>query len=141
MCYCGDPCRVAISEEEETYKQRYWMCDNYAFDPTPRQIRIGLITPPPFCEFEQWIDNEIKEKDMLYLGKLKEWEAERKELLEKRRQEEAVEKERAEEAEMRHAAQHKEKREKKLERVRRAKAAMEENLDALKKGKWPRYTQ
>ena len=43
MCYCGDPCRVAISEEEETYKQRYWMCDNYAFEPTPRQIRIGLM--------------------------------------------------------------------------------------------------
>ena len=72
---------------------------------------------------------------------MKEWEVERKELLEKRRQEEAAEKERAEEAEMRHAAQHKEEREKKLERVRHAKAAMEENLDALKKGKWPRCTQ
>ena len=43
MCYYGDPCKVAISYEEETYKQRYWMCDNYAFDPTPRQIRIGLM--------------------------------------------------------------------------------------------------
>ena len=32
-------------------------------------------------------------------------------------------------------------REKKLERARRAKATMEENPDALRKGKWPRCTQ
>jgi hypothetical protein len=36
---------------------------------------------------------------------------------------------------------YREKREKKPERVRRAKAAMEENLDAQKKEKWPRCTQ
>lgn len=43
MCYCGDDCKVAISDEEHTYGQRYWMCENYAFDPTPKQIRIGLM--------------------------------------------------------------------------------------------------
>ena len=43
MCFCGDPCKVDVSVEEETYRQRYWMCANYAFDPTPRQIRIGLL--------------------------------------------------------------------------------------------------
>nr|AWA44620.1 hypothetical protein LOC103644543 [Saccharum spontaneum] len=79
MCYCSDPCRVAISNEE-TYKQSYWMCDNYTFDPTPRQIRIGLLDPPPVCDFEEWIDTEIKEKDKEYLRKMKEWEVERKEL-------------------------------------------------------------
>jgi hypothetical protein len=36
---------------------------------------------------------------------------------------------------------YREEREKKLERVRRAKTAMEENPDAQKKGKWPRCTQ
>jgi hypothetical protein len=41
MCF-GDACKVAKFDEEETYNQRYWMCDNYAFDPTPCQIRIGL---------------------------------------------------------------------------------------------------
>ena len=64
-----------------------------------------------------------------------------KELMEKRHQEEAAEKEHAEEAEMRHAAQLREEKEKKLERVRCEKAAMEENPDALRKGKWPRCTQ
>ena len=62
-------------------------------------------------------------------------------MVEKRRQEVATEKEHAEEAEMRHAAQHREEKEKKLERVHRAKAAMEENPDALRKRKWPRCTQ
>ena len=43
MCFYGDPCKVDVSVEEDTYRQRYWMCANYAFDPTPHQIRIGLL--------------------------------------------------------------------------------------------------
>jgi hypothetical protein len=43
MCYCGDLCKVAKPDEEEMYKQRSWMYDNYVFDPTPRQMRIGLM--------------------------------------------------------------------------------------------------
>jgi hypothetical protein len=43
MCFCGDPCKVAKSDEEDSCNQRYWMCENYAFDATPRQIRIGLL--------------------------------------------------------------------------------------------------
>ncbi|RLN16662.1 uncharacterized protein C2845_PM02G14780 [Panicum miliaceum] len=43
--------------------------------------------PLPLCDFEQWIDTEIKEEDKKYLRSMKEWDAERKELLEKRRQE------------------------------------------------------
>jgi hypothetical protein len=100
-----------------------------------------LRTPPPLCDFEQWIDTEIKEEDKEYLHRMKAWDTEWKELLEQRRQEEAVEKEWKEELERRHAAQHKEEREQKLERVRRAKATMEENPDALRKGKWPCCTQ
>jgi hypothetical protein len=99
------------------------------------QLNI-LQTPPPLCDFEQWIDTKIKEEDKEYLRRMKVWDTERKELLEHRRQEEAAEKERKEELEMRHATQHKEEREHKLERVRRAKTTMEENPDALRKGKW-----
>ena len=32
MCFCGDPCKVAKSDEVDTYKQRYWMCSNSAFE-------------------------------------------------------------------------------------------------------------
>jgi len=43
MCFCGDSCKVAESDEKDTYKQRYWMCANYAFDPPRRLIRIGQL--------------------------------------------------------------------------------------------------
>jgi vacuolar-type H+-ATPase subunit I/STV1 len=100
-----------------------------------------LQTPPPLCDFEQWIDTEIKESDKRLLQGLKEWDAERLEILEKRRREEAAEKEHKEEEERRCVAAYREEREKKLERVRRAKAAMEENPDAQRKGKWSCCTQ
>ena len=86
-----------------------------------------LQTPPPLCDFEQWIDTTIKPEDKRYMELCKKWEAERLERLEKRRQEEAAEKERKQEMERRHAAARREEREKKLERVRHAKAALEEN--------------
>jgi hypothetical protein len=100
-----------------------------------------LQTPPPLCDFEQWIDTKIKEEDKEYLRSMKQWDAERKELLEKRRQDEAAEKEHKEEIQRRHPAERREERDQKLERVCRAKAAMEENPDALRKGKWPRCIQ
>ena len=61
--------------------------------------------------------------------------------MEKRCGEEATKKEYKKEEERRHVATNKEEREKKLERARRAKATMEENPDALRKGKWHRCTQ
>jgi hypothetical protein len=101
----------------------------------------NLQTPPPLCDFEQWIDTEIKEEDKRLLQSLKEWDAERAEILEKRRKEEGLQKEHKKEEERRRVAAYREEREKKLERIRRAKAAMEENPDAQRKGKWPRCTQ
>jgi hypothetical protein len=78
---------------------------------------------------------------MRLLQDVKEWDTERLEILEKRRREEASAKEHKEEEERRRVAACREERGKKLERVRRAMAAMEENPDAQKKGKWPRCTQ
>jgi len=43
MCFRGDLCKVAKYEEEETNNQRYWICENYAFDPTSHQIRIRFL--------------------------------------------------------------------------------------------------
>ena len=100
-----------------------------------------LQTPPPLCDFEQWINTEIKPEDKEWMQKLLRREAEDKELIERRHKEVAAEKEHKEEEERRHVAAYREERKKKLEHARRAKATMEENLDALKKGKWPRCTQ
>jgi hypothetical protein len=100
-----------------------------------------LQTPPPLCDFEQWINTEISETNKRLLKSLKEWDVERKERHERRLREEALEKERKQEEERRLEAEFKAYREKKLECVRCAKAAMEENPDAQRKGKWPRCTQ
>ena len=43
MCFCGNPCKVAKFDEEDTYRQRYWMCSNFAFEPTFRQRYINKI--------------------------------------------------------------------------------------------------
>ena len=100
-----------------------------------------LQTPPPLCDFEQWIDLEIPEVHKRVLEGTKEMEAKFKARWEMEQKEEAARKERAEEEQRRIAAVEREERERKLERVRRAKAALEENPDALRKGKWPRCTQ
>ncbi|RCV15117.1 hypothetical protein SETIT_3G032400v2, partial [Setaria italica] len=118
MCFCDDPCKVAKFDAEDTYKQRYWMCSNFAFEPTLRQRRINKMTPPPLCDFEQWIDTEIKLEDKEEIQEMLRWEAEKKETMEKRRREEAAEKEHKEEKERRHVATNREERDKKLERAR-----------------------
>ena len=69
------------------------------------------------------------------------WEADDKKMMEKRRREETAEKEHEKEEERRRVAAYREEREKKLEHAHRAKAAMEENPDALRNGKRPRCTQ
>jgi len=74
-------------------------------------------------------------------AKLLRWKAEDKEMMEKRREEEAAKKEHKKEEERRRVAAYREERKKKLQRVRRVKAAMEENPNALKKEKWPHCTQ
>ncbi|XP_066311298.1 uncharacterized protein [Miscanthus floridulus] len=123
MYFCGDPCKVAKFDEEDTYRQRYWMCANFVFEPTLRQRRINKMTPPPLCDFEQWIDTEIKPEDKEWMQKLLRWETEDKEMMEKRRREEALEKEHKEKEERRRVASHREERERKLERAQRTKAA------------------
>ena len=69
------------------------------------------------------------------------WEAKDKEMMEKRCGEEATKKEHKEEEKRRHVVAYREEREKKLERARRAKAAMKEIPNTLRKGKWPRCIQ
>jgi hypothetical protein len=49
MCFCDDPCKVDISEDKATYKQRYLMCSNFAWEPTERQRRSTFIMRNCFC--------------------------------------------------------------------------------------------
>ena len=43
MCFCDDPCKVAKSDEEDTYRQMYLMCSNFTFEPVLRQRRINKM--------------------------------------------------------------------------------------------------
>ena len=43
MCFCGDPCKLDKSDEEDMYRQRYLMCSNFAFEPILRQRRINKM--------------------------------------------------------------------------------------------------
>ena len=100
-----------------------------------------LQTPPSLCDFEQWIDTEIPPIHKEIHDGLKEMRAGFRARYEMEQKQEAARKEHKEEEQRRIAAAQRDEREKKLERVRRAKAAVEENPDAQKKGKWPRCTQ
>ena len=86
----------------------YLFCNNLFF----------LQTVPPLCDFEQWIDTEIKKSDKQHLEGLKEWDAGVKERFEQRHRQKAIEKEHKEEDERRRVAAYRAEREKKLERVR-----------------------
>jgi hypothetical protein len=45
-CYCGDPCKMNVSGDYKTLWQRFWMCDNLAYDPEPgdTEVRICKIS-------------------------------------------------------------------------------------------------
>ena len=157
MCFCGDPCKVAKSDEEDTYRQRYLMCVNFAFEPTLRQRRINkmvrnwcclifILCQMKSCMIYLFCNNCIYCRPLYcyvilssgstlrssrktrsgcrncYGGRLRTrrwWRRDAERRLQKRRR----------------VAAYREEREKKLERARRAKVAMEENPDALRKGK------
>ncbi|WVZ85874.1 hypothetical protein U9M48_032733 [Paspalum notatum var. saurae] len=117
------------------------MCANWAFDPPEKAVMKGGLEPPPLCGFEEWIDAEVAEKDGEWFNEMRDWNAKINAGIAARKKEEEQRKERIKEEKRRLAAKRKAEREVKLARARRAKAAMEENPDALRKGKWPRCTQ
>ncbi|KAJ1269689.1 hypothetical protein BS78_07G230400 [Paspalum vaginatum] len=76
MCFCSDPCKIEMSDEEETYRRRYWMCGNWAFNPPEQAVIRGQLEPSPLSDFEEWVDNKVKEKDREFLRSCKEFDAE-----------------------------------------------------------------
>ena len=48
-CFCGDTCKMNVSGDYKTLWQRYWMCDNLAYDPDPTEI--GVFCKHLFCPF------------------------------------------------------------------------------------------
>ncbi len=34
-CYCGDVCKMEVSDDYKTLWRRLWMCNNLSYDPEP----------------------------------------------------------------------------------------------------------
>jgi hypothetical protein len=41
-CYCSDPCKMNLSGDYKTLWQRFWMCDNLAYDPEPGDTEVWM---------------------------------------------------------------------------------------------------
>jgi hypothetical protein len=39
-CYYGDICKMEVSGDYRTLWQRYWMCNNLAYDPEPGDTEV-----------------------------------------------------------------------------------------------------
>jgi hypothetical protein len=48
-CYCGDVYKMEVSGDYKTLWQRFWMCNNLAYDPKPgdTEVRNNRLC----CEF------------------------------------------------------------------------------------------
>jgi hypothetical protein len=38
--FCGDPCKMNVSGDYKTLWQRFWMCNNLAYDPEPGDTEV-----------------------------------------------------------------------------------------------------
>uniref|UniRef100_A0A0E0M7K8 Uncharacterized protein n=1 Tax=Oryza punctata TaxID=4537 RepID=A0A0E0M7K8_ORYPU len=91
MCWCGDEFCFQISDDWDSYGQRYWMCRNYSYSPEkPKPVpkgRKGKVkipvkepeVPPPICDFVEWIDKEMFEFDKRLIKSWRERQEEREE--------------------------------------------------------------
>jgi hypothetical protein len=39
-CYCGDVCKMEVSGDYKTLWQRFWICNNLAYDPEPGDTEV-----------------------------------------------------------------------------------------------------
>ncbi|CAN6213279.1 unnamed protein product [Urochloa humidicola] len=146
MCFCGDLCKLMKSKVLGVYYgMRFFMCDNFEYDPPKLSGRMRPKTPPPLCDFFQWLDKEQSEEDKAYVEEEASstrvrWQRmmhdEQQE--EKRKKDQEDIRKRMEDIERQEAQEREAERERKRERARRAKAA---GPEAIRKGKYPRCTQ
>ncbi|TVU42540.1 hypothetical protein EJB05_08952, partial [Eragrostis curvula] len=110
-----------------------------------KYLLVAADRPPPICDFKEWIDTERSELAMEVVERKVTAKRIRREnaarAIAERERKEAKERECVEERK-KEAEQHEKERERKRERARWAKQALEEGCSqAVRKGKWPRYTQ
>ena len=102
-------------------------------------------TPPPLCDFVQWLDTEQSQQDKDHVERQARWAAQRwqrmlheEQMEEKRKKNQEEIQERIAEVERQKAEEREADRVRKRKRARRAKKA---GSEAIRKGKYPRCTQ
>ena len=102
-------------------------------------------TPPPLCDFVQWLDTEQSQQDKDHVERQARWAAQRwqrmlheEQMEEKRKKNQEDIQKRIAEVERQKAEEREADRERKRERARRAKEA---GSEAIRKGKYSRCTQ
>jgi len=146
MCFCGSLCKFMQSEVlGDDYGMRFFMCENYEYDPPKRYGKDRAKSPPPLCDFMQWFDTVQSQQAKNFVEQQASWAAERwrrmkheEQQEEKRKKEQEEIRKRMEEVDRKAAAEREADRERKRERARRAKEA---GPEAIRKGKYPRCTQ
>src|SRR6185437_1688066 len=101
MCFCGSLCKLMKSRVlGDDFGKRFFMCENYEYDPPKHYgkdrakvlqntIRVSLSdlvmtsnmiwgkTPPPLCDFVQWLDTEQSQQDKDHAERQARWAAQR----------------------------------------------------------------
>ncbi|KAF2926592.1 hypothetical protein DAI22_06g139350 [Oryza sativa Japonica Group] len=141
-------CLHRISDDWDSYSQRYWMCRNYSYSPEkPKPVPKGRKgktkipvkepkMPPPLCDFVEWIDKEMTEFHKSMIQSWRERQEEREERQRQRAAKEKAERERREELE-----EKEERAEDRARKLARAQRTKDTESEAARKGKYPRCTQ
>ncbi|RLN39558.1 arginine-glutamic acid dipeptide repeats protein-like [Panicum miliaceum] len=59
MCFCGSLCKLMESQVlGDDFGTRFFMCENYEYDPPKRYNKERPKTPPSLCDFMHWLDTE-----------------------------------------------------------------------------------
>ncbi|CAN6277843.1 unnamed protein product [Urochloa humidicola] len=146
MCFCGDLCKLVRCKVLGVYYgMRFFMCDNYEYDPHKIFSSVRAKSPPPLCDFMHWLDTQQSAEDKAHVEEeaasaRARWQRmmyeEQRE--EKRKKDQEDIRRRMEEIDRKEAEAREADRERKRERARRAKEA---GPEAIRKGKYPRCTQ
>uniref|UniRef100_A0A0E0LZF0 Uncharacterized protein n=1 Tax=Oryza punctata TaxID=4537 RepID=A0A0E0LZF0_ORYPU len=154
MCWCGDECCFQISDDWDSYGQRYWMCCNYSYSlekpkPVPKgrkgKAKIPVKepeVPPPLCDFVEWIDKEMSEFDKRAGASARKSVRSGNGSVPHRRRLRGKRREELELRELARLSREKEERaEDRSRKLARAQRAKDAGSEVARKGKYPRCTQ
>ncbi|XP_039773870.1 uncharacterized protein LOC120641715 isoform X1 [Panicum virgatum] len=78
MCFCGSLCKLMESKVlGDDFGRRFFICENYEYDPPKCYGKDKAKSPPPLCDFIQWLDTEQSTEAKEHVEREARWAAER----------------------------------------------------------------